>query len=82
MLIIETPKYKGVKVTSCIKAIKSREIKKHLKLKQRNKIDQIDNLYRTNGYLEKADMITVWKFFMNFVMRDFRYNNPDTKLLK
>lgn len=70
--VISDGKYKGVKVTSIIKAIKSREIKRHLSLKQKNIIDEIDNLYRTNGFIIREDFLITWKLYVNYVQFDYR----------
>ena len=65
-------KYKGVKVTSIVKAIKSREIKRHLTMNQKNAIDEIDNAYRTHGFIERPHFLYAWKLYVNYVQYDYR----------
>jgi len=64
--------YTGVKVTSMLKALKSREINKHLALKRKNVLSLIDNKYKVYGSLDAKDMYTLWKLYYNFVVMDYR----------
>lgn len=66
-------KYTGVKVISQLKALQCREINSHLSLEDRNRIDEIENIYRSRKYLTREQMSVVWRYYDLFVLKDFRY---------
>ena len=67
--------YKGVKVTSMIKAIESQEIFKHLRLVQQNEFSKIKNKYNKVGYLTQPYFTYLWNLYWNFVLNDFRFED-------
>jgi hypothetical protein len=67
--------YKGVKVTSMIKAIKSQEIFKHLRLVQQDEFCRLKNRYNKNGYLTQPYMTYLFNLYWNFVLNDFRFDD-------
>lgn len=67
--------YKGVKVTSMIKAIESQEIFKHLRLVQQNEFSKIKNKYNKVGYLTRPYFTYLWNLYWNFVLNDFRFES-------
>ena len=64
--------YKGVKITSMIKAIESQEIFKHLRLVQQNEFSKLKNTYNKVGYLTQPYFSYLWSLYWNFVLNDFR----------
>ena len=67
--------YKGVKVTSMIKAIESQEIFKHLRLVQQNEFSKLKNKYNKVGYLTQPYFSYLWSLYWNFVLNDFRFED-------
>ena len=67
--------YKGVKVTSMIKAIESQEIFKHLRLVQQNEFSKLKNKYNKVGYLTQPYFTYLWMLYWNFVLNDFRFDS-------
>ena len=67
--------YKGVKITSMIKAIESQEIFKHLRLVQQNEFSKIKNKYNKVGYLTQPYFTYLWNIYWNFVLNDFRFED-------
>ena len=67
--------YKGVKVTSMIKAIESQEIFKHLRLVQQNEFSKLKNTYNKVGYLTQPYFTYLWNLYWNFVLNDFRFED-------
>ena len=67
--------YKGVKITSMIKAIESQEIFKHLRLVQQNEFSKLKNTYNKVGYLTQPYFTYLWQLFWNFVLNDFRFDD-------
>jgi hypothetical protein len=67
--------YKGVKVTSMIKAIESQEIFKHLRLCQQDEFCKLRNRYNKNGYLTQPYMTYLFSLYWNFVLNDFRFDS-------
>ena len=67
--------YKGVKITSMIKAIESQEIFKHLRLVQQNEFSRIKNKYNKVGYLTLQYFQYLWILYWNFVLNDFRFDD-------
>ena len=67
--------YKGVKITSMIKAIESQEIFKHLRLVQQNEFSRIKNKYNKVGYLTLPYFQYLWILYWNFVLNDFRFDD-------
>jgi len=67
--------YKGVKITSMIKAIESQEIFKHLRLVQQNEFSRIKNKYNKVSYLTQPYMEYLWQLYWNFVLNDFRFED-------
>jgi hypothetical protein len=78
--VISKPKFTGVKVTSMLKALKSREINKHLNLKRKNVLSLIDNIYKVHQFLEYSEMYILWKLYWNFVINDYRDENKKVSL--
>ncbi len=72
---LEKAGYKGIKVTSMIKAIESHEIFKHLRLVQQNEFSRLKNKYNRVGYLTQPYMEYLWQLYWNFVLNDFRFND-------
>lgn len=67
--------YKGIKVTSMIKAIESQEIFKHLRLVQQNEFSKLKNKYNKTGYLTQPYFSYLWSLYWNFVLNDFRFDD-------
>ena len=67
--------YKGVKVTSMIKAIESQEIFKHLRLVQQNEFSKLKNKYNQTCYLTHPYFSYLWSLYWNFVLNDFRFDD-------
>lgn len=67
--------YKGVKVTSMIKAIESQEIFKHLRLVQQNEFSKLKNKYNKVGYLTTPYYSYLWQLYWNFILNDFRFED-------
>ena len=67
--------YKGVKVTSMIKAIESQEIFKHLRLVQQNEFSKLKNKYNKVGYLTQPYFSYLFHLYWNFVLNDFRFDD-------
>ena len=67
--------YKGIKVTSMIKAIESQEIFKHLRLVQQNEFSKLKNKYNKTGYLTQPYFSYLWSLYWNFVLNDFRFED-------
>jgi hypothetical protein len=67
--------YKGVKITSMIKAIESQEIFKHLRLVQQNEFSKLKNKYNKVGYLTQPYFSYLWSLYWNFVLNDFRFDD-------
>lgn len=67
--------YKGVKVTSMIKAIESQEMFKHLRLVQQDEFCRLRNRYNKNGYLTQPYFTYLWNLYWNFVLNDFRFDD-------
>lgn len=67
--------YKGVKVTSMIKAIEQQEIFKHLRLVQQDEFCKLKNRYNKNGYLTQPYFSYLWNLYWNFVLNDFRFDD-------
>ena len=67
--------YKGVKVTSMIKAIESQEIFKHLRLVQQNEFSKLKNTYNKVGYLTQPYFSYLFHLYWNFVLNDFRFED-------
>lgn len=67
--------YKGVKVTSMIKAIEHSEIYSHLRLVQQDEFMRLRNRYNKNGYLTQPYFTYLWNLYWNFVLNDFRFES-------
>lgn len=67
--------YKGVKVTSMIKAIEQQETFKHLRLIQQDEFCRLRNRYNKNGYLTQPYFTYLWNLYWNFVLNDFRFDD-------
>lgn len=67
--------YKGIKVTSMIKAIESQEIFKHLRLVQQNEFSKLKNKYNKVGYLTQPYFTYLWNIYWNFCLNDFRFED-------
>ena len=67
--------YKGVKVTSMLKAIEQQETFKHLRLVQQDEFCRLRNRYNKNGYLTQPYFTYLWNLYWNFVLNDFRFES-------
>ena len=67
--------YKGVKITSMIKAIESQEIFKHLRLVQQNEFSKLKNTYNKVGYLTQPYFSYLFHLYWNFCLNDFRFED-------
>ena len=67
--------YKGVKVTSMLKAIEQQETFKHLRLVQQDEFCRLRNRYNKNGYLTQPYFNYLWNLYWNFVLNDFRFES-------
>lgn len=67
--------YKGVKVTSMIKAIEHSEVFSHLRLVQQDEFMRLRNRYNKNGYLTQPYFTYLWNLYWNFVLNDFRFDS-------
>ena len=76
--------YKGVKVTSMLKAIEQQETFKHLRLVQQDEFCRLRNRYNKNGYLTQPYFTYLWNLYWNFVLNDFRFESSKewTKVTK
>ncbi len=74
--------YKGVKVTSMITAIKSKEIYTHLRLVQQDEFRRIENRYNKLGYLTQPYFTYLWLLYWNFVLNDFRFEDKNWSEIK
>lgn len=66
--------YKGIKVTSMLKAIESAEVFKNLRLVQQNEFSSLKNKYNKVGYLTQPYFSYLWQLYWNFVLNDFRFD--------
>jgi len=73
--ILQKAGYKGVKITSMIKAIESQEIFKYLRLVQQNEFSKLKNTYNKVGYLTIPYYSYLWQLYWNFVLNDFRFED-------
>ena len=76
---IQKAGYRGVKVTSMLSAILSKEIKQHLRLVQIDNISKIKNKYDKLKYITKEEMTLLWNIYWNFVLNDFRFEDKTKK---
>ena len=76
---IQKSGYKGVKVTSMLNAILSKEIKPHLRLIQVDNVSKIKNKYDRLKYISKEEMTLLWNIYWNFVLNDFRFEDKTKK---
>jgi len=65
--------YRGVLVTSMIRALKSREINPHLNIEEKNKLSIIHNQYKQEGSINGTQMNLVYLYYYNFVMHGYRH---------
>lgn len=72
-LRIKREEYTGVLVKSMMRAVKSKEINRHLLLGDKNEVDRINNLFKTNGKINSNDMNKLYVYYFNFVIWGFRY---------
>lgn len=79
---LEKQGYKGLKVTSMLKACLSAEMRDHLRLVQLNELSKINNKYFKTGYISKPEMNLLWNVYWNFVLNDFRFEDSTKKLTK
>lgn len=79
---IKRENYKGVLVTSMVRALKSREINRHLMLNEKNVVDIIFNDYKTNGFIGSEQMNTIYILYHNFVMWGHRHTSTIVKETK
>lgn len=69
--ITNSPTYSGEKIIAMLTSLQKKCIKSKMNLVNRNILDTIQNKFDINKSLNKADTKVLWKFFMNFVMRDY-----------
>lgn len=74
---LEKQGYSGVKVTSMLNALESKEIINHLRLVQQNELSKIRNFYNKNKYITRSQLTLVWNCYWNFVLNDFRFEDKD-----
>lgn len=67
--------YKGIKVTSMLKAIESAEVFKNLRLVQQDEFSKIKNKYNKVGYLTQPYFSYLWQLYWNFVLNEFRFDD-------
>lgn len=72
---LQTQGYSGVKVTSMIKALKTKSMFKHLRLVQQNELCEIENFYNRHGHINKQRFTFVWFLYWNFVLNNFRFED-------
>jgi hypothetical protein len=72
--------YKGLKVTSMLKACLCVEMREHLRLSQLNALSKIDNKYFKTGYISKPEMNLLWNVYWNFVLNDYRFDDKSKTL--
>lgn len=72
---LEKAGYKGIKITSMIKAIESQEVFKHIRLVQQNEFSRLKNKYNKVGYLTQPYFSYLWILYWNFVLNDFRFDD-------
>lgn len=70
--------YKGIKVTSMLKAIESAEMFPRLRLVQQNEFCKIRNKYNKLGYLTKPYFSYLWELYWNFILNDFQFEDKST----
>jgi len=73
--VLQQAGYKGVKITSIINAIKSKEIYDNLRLVQQDEFRRIENRYNKLGYLTQPYFTYLWSLYWNFVLNDFRFED-------
>lgn len=66
-------KFQGVKVSSLLKALKLKEIWRHLNLNDKKIINEINERFKIQKFVETEDMKVIYEYYHNFVCRDFRY---------
>jgi hypothetical protein len=69
--------YKGIKITSMIKALEQQKMFKHLRLVQQNEFSRIKNKYNKVGYLTLPYYQYLWQLYWNFVLNDFRFDSKN-----
>ena len=79
---LEKQGYKGLKVTSMLKACLCVEMKQHLRLVQLDALSKINNKYFKTGYISKPEMNLLWNIYWNFVLNDYRFDDKSKKLSK
>lgn len=62
--------YKGQKVISQLKALRTNEIKHRMCLIARNMVDNLYNTYKIAGYLTKEEYSLLLDLFFTYVLRD------------
>ena len=74
--------YRGLKVTSMLKACLCVEMKPHLRLVQLDALSKINNKYFKTGYISKPEMNLLWNIYWNFVLNDYRFDDKSKKLTR
>lgn len=64
------PQYKGQKVMSPLKALRTNEIRKNMSLVVCNMADNLYNVYKINGQLDNAQYKTLLQMYFDYVLRD------------
>jgi hypothetical protein len=67
--------YKGIKVTSMLTALLTKEMFAHLRLVQQDELRGIQNRYNKNKFLTKPYFQYLWALYWNFVLNDFRFDS-------
>lgn len=74
---LEKQGYKGIKVTSMMNALLSKEIYGHLRLSQQDSLQYINNRFKKNKQVTKDQFTFMWNLYWNFVLNDFRFNDKN-----
>jgi hypothetical protein len=62
--------YKGQKVMSQLKALRSNEVKHRMCLEARNIVDNIYNKFKIAGFISKSDYQVLLNAFLTYVLKD------------
>jgi hypothetical protein len=62
--------YKGQKVISQLKALRSNEVKHRMDLQARNLVDNLYNQYKITGFLTTGEYQVLLNAFLTYVLKD------------
>lgn len=74
---LQTQGYSGVKVTSMMKALKTKSMFKHLRFVQQNELCEVENFYNKHNFVDKKRFQFIWYLYWNFVLNDFRFDDKN-----